>query len=327
MATKTMSESQIQAFTRAMEVQGVRVKRVKNGLLLHLPDGNTQTKHFTTSDYRGDKNFIAALRRAGITVPGERVADLPAYITSGTITDKSKDRLHNYVVSRGYPKVVYAAEVVRDLEVDAASVNRWLYHSGFEVGDMLDKKKGRPWFTPDHIMREKITEPPSPPHNSAPSPAKIAADLADRAARNGSQVQNPEPKPEPIEEAVNPTRDEAEVQRLKDMAQPEPYKNSGKTIEEAADPEWLKENTTVEPTFHCSICDSNEHDDLGHPHEPVPVATEQPEEDITLIDERDSWVVDLDTLLGEHLSRMVKERLSVLRAVGISYEMRVWRDQ
>lgn len=48
-------------------------------------------------------------------------------------------------------------------------------------------------------------------------------------------------------------------------------------------------------------------------------------ESIDYIDERDSWVVDPKELLGEYLHRMVSERLAVLGAVGIEFEIRVWR--
>lgn len=54
----------------------------------------------------------------------------------------------------------------------------------------------------------------------------------------------------------------------------------------------------------------------------------EPEEEtphVDFIDERDSWVVDMDELLGSHLSRMVADRLSVLKAVGLDYEIRVWK--
>ena len=49
--------------------------------------------------------------------------------------------------------------------------------------------------------------------------------------------------------------------------------------------------------------------------------------DLQFIDTRDSWTVDMDTLLGEPLSRMVRDRLGVLTAVGIDYEIRVWRTE
>jgi hypothetical protein len=83
-----------------------------------------------------------------------------------------------------------------------------------------------------------------------------------------------------------------------------------------------------EQEFHCEICDSDTHDALGHSYvddhqgeEPAPIPT------VDFIDERDSWVVDPEVLLGEHLHRRVKERLDVLGAVGIEYEIRVWRKK
>lgn len=80
----------------------------------------------------------------------------------------------------------------------------------------------------------------------------------------------------------------------------------------------------------CAVCGSTTHTEQGHPfvddHQGEE-ATVPEVEDLEFIDERDSWVVDMDELLGEHLSRMVRDRLGTLRAVGIDYEIRVWREK
>lgn len=84
------------------------------------------------------------------------------------------------------------------------------------------------------------------------------------------------------------------------------------------------------PDEHCTACGSTKHTLQGHPfvddhqgEEPQP----EPVEHVDFIDERDSWVANQEELLGEHLNRMLEERLSTLKAVGIEYEIRVWRKK
>lgn len=59
----------------------------------------------------------------------------------------------------------------------------------------------------------------------------------------------------------------------------------------------------------------------------MPIYDEEKPEPVEFIDERDSWVVDPEELLGSAINRMVQDRLSTLRAVGIDYEIRVWRKK
>lgn len=154
MTTRMMTENQIARFTKDMEVQGVGVTRTKKGLMLRLPDGSAQMKHFTESDVRGPRNLASALRRAGITMPGERVAELPAYITEGSVKETTKQRVFEWVRRCDYPDVVYAKDYIVDEGVDAASANRHLYHSGFVCENAISKKKGRPWRTPEWLNDE-----------------------------------------------------------------------------------------------------------------------------------------------------------------------------
>jgi hypothetical protein len=281
---QSMSKTQINRFTHMCEDQGIRVTRTKKGLLLRFPDGSSTVQHFTNSDTRAEQNQIARFRRAGMTHPNDtrRAKEtLPAYITSGTISEKTRRRIIDYVASQGYPEAVLSSTIVKDLKMDPGWANRALYHTGFRPGTAKSRKVGRPWYTPEEILclKDQVTE------ESEPTPEEEAQVLESLAS--------------PIEDFV-------------EVGPPvEQYKNPVPTIEETAEPEWLAENTVeVEP----------------EPEVPVVVeVTQEQAEDIQFIDMRDSWVVDMEELLGQHLHRMVTERLSVLKAVGVEYEMRVWR--
>ncbi len=72
-------------------------------------------------------------------------------------------------------------------------------------------------------------------------------------------------------------------------------------------------------------------DDCGEILDPILVPREPepgPEkEHVDYIDERDSWVIDMEDLFGEHVMRIMKEKLNVLTVVGMDYELRVWRKK
>jgi hypothetical protein len=260
---QSMSKSQVQRFTRICEDQGIRVTRTKKGLLLRFPDGTSTVQHFTNSDVRAEQNQIARFRRAGMSHPNDTRQDkdtLPAYITSGTISEKTRQKIIDYVASQGYPEAVLSSTVVKDLKMDPGWANRALYHTGFRPGTAKSKRVGRPWYTPEEILCLKDG----------------AEQSAEDKAFNDSLVPDPD---EPTALAYTPDEDDmtAEVPR-----------------------------ETEPPVV-------------------VPVTPEQAE-DIHYIDTRDSWVVDMRELLGEHLTRMVEDRLGVLKAVGIDYEIRVWRN-
>jgi hypothetical protein len=274
--TTSMSKSQIIRFTRFCEDQGIKVTRTKKGLLLRFPDGTSTVQHFTNSDVRAEPNQISRFRRAGMVHPNDtrkQKNTLPTYITSGTITDKTRQRIVDYVVGQGFPEAVLSASIVRDLKMDPAMANRALYHSGFKPGVAKSRKVGRPWFTPEEILCMKVTE------ESEPS-----------------------------------AEEEAEV--LESLASPdEEFVEVGPPV--AFDPPLTEEEATA-------------YEDAIAPEPIVPIVAEitaEQAEDIQFIDMRDSWVVDMEELLGGPLCRMVEERLGVLRAVGIDYEIRVWRKQ
>jgi hypothetical protein len=53
----------------------------------------------------------------------------------------------------------------------------------------------------------------------------------------------------------------------------------------------------------------------------------EPAPHVDFIDERDSWVVPMEELFSDYAMRLIDDQLRVLRAVGMDYEMRVWRKK
>jgi len=218
--------------------------------------------------------------------------ELPAYITSGTISPKTRQRIVDYVVSQGFPEAVLSSSVVKDLGMDPGWANRALYHSGFRPGKAKSRKVGRPWYTPDDILCLKAD----------PAVEEELAQIVDEvepivpAMTEDVVTEETEPTPEEesavLESLASPIEDFVEVEG--------PPGAMGDTGDEPV--QWADEVPKV-----------------------ITVATEAIAEDLQYIDTRDSWVPDMNELLGGPLYVMVKERLQVLKAVGIDFEIRVWR--
>lgn len=273
---QSMSKTQIQRFTRICEDQGIRVTKTKKGLLLRFPDGSSTVQHFTNSDVRAEQNQIARFRRAGMVHPNDTRAqqeELPSYITSGTISDKTRQRIVDYVVSQGFPEAVLSSSVVRDLKMDPGWANRALYHSGFRPGKAKSRKVGRPWYTPDEILCLK--ESP-----------QLREEL-DQIVDDEETLRVP-----------------AEVDHMPIYDEPEP----------------VTEESEVSPEQEAEILDSIEKPDF--------VEVERPKAPhVDFIDERDSWVIDPATLFGSKWQTFMKDELRVLKALGIEYEIRVWKTE
>jgi hypothetical protein len=325
MSVRQMSSTQVTQWVKVMEAQGVRVIRTKKGLLLRLPDGTTAMKHYTVSDIRGSKNLASELRRAGIMSPDDnKVPDLPDYITKGTVSETTKERVWNYIRSKGYPTEVYAPAISEAcFPKDPAQANRAMYHAGLTPGKAMSKRKGRPWLTPAWLLEEKDNA-----SVAQESPEEVVETVeAEPVADSETQFQiEYEPTHEephvhwfmpapgyqymdvcscgetwrkPKLTALDVPPDEGtseEAERLLNQA----MANTAATTDDYKAPEQVAEKNSVE---------------------------EEPEPELEFIDTRDSWAVDLEEVLGTHLARMVSDRLSVIKAVGLNYEMRVWKEQ
>lgn len=320
MTVKAMTPSQQQRFIRICEDQGIRVTRTKKGLFLRFPDGSSTVQHFTQSDVKANQNQIARFRRAGMTHPDDPrgPVKLPAYITSGTISAATRKKIVDFVVGADFPEVVYQKDVTRALNMDPGWANRALYHTGFRAGKAKNAKIGRPWYTPQDILELKdqvdgatdslspngqyqnpgktigeaatpefLAEHATPPigepdpevvealdaieddeaHPTPPTPEQFAKALDDGTAEDI-------PLPITIDEAMNPTRDEPEVNRLKALGQESIVQRDG---------------------------------------------------DREFIDSHDSWVVEPQELFGDKFERFLRDELRVIKALGLEFEIRVWR--
>lgn len=223
--------------------------------------------------------------------------DLPAYITGGSISTKTKQRILDFMERQGYPEAVLSSTLVKETGMDPGWANRALYHSGFRPGPAKNKKVGRPWYTPDEILAlkdkpktEEVAETPTPQAGSA---------------EEAEALYNAMP---PLEQGpdVIPTEEEADKAFTPEVLG---------AIETATTAGW----TAQIPVETAPATD----DYVSRETEKAPsVQTEGQRE---FIDTHDSWAPDIEELLGEHLHRMVRERLNVLKAVGIEWEIRVWR--
>jgi hypothetical protein len=157
-----MSAKEIRRIVDHIEPQGVNVTRTTKGLLLRLPDGNTEMIHFTTSDHRAYANTRAKLHRAGVTLPSDRHAiKLPNYISSGTITRQTKERATEVLAKMGNPMRLTAQEF---MEAGGApnmqAAPRVLFHMGWLPDKDKKGSKGKIWMCPI----EDETEPIDPSH-------------------------------------------------------------------------------------------------------------------------------------------------------------------
>jgi hypothetical protein len=308
MTAKAMTPSQQQRFIRICEDQGIRVTRTKKGLFIRFPDGTSTVQHFTTSDVKAVPNQISRFRRAGMTHPDDPRGpkDLPKYITGGTISEATRKKIVDYVVSRGIPDIVYQKDVTKDLNMDPGWANRALYHTGFRPGKAKNSKIGRPWYTPQELVDQRTPEPSDVDVPVEPKPTLVH-----------DPVVGEEPKPDP-------------------RFEPETIAAVGKVTDAGWDVKTMIIGPT-DPVLEEALAQIEDDDeqDLTDPETPTPEQVGQAVEDgtaedvpiphVDFIDERDSWVVDPEELLGVHLHRMMQDRLAVLRAVGLDFEIRVWR--
>lgn len=66
-----MPRKEVNTLLKHVEAQGARLEEKKNGTMIYFPDGSTAMAHFTTSDTNAFRPLRAAVKRAGLTWPGD----------------------------------------------------------------------------------------------------------------------------------------------------------------------------------------------------------------------------------------------------------------
>lgn len=299
MPVRQMREAQIVRFTRSMEEQGVGVTRTKKGLLLRLPGGESTVMHFTESDVRAQANLIARLRRANVTHPDDPRGPLrlPTYITEPQPKERTLDKARAIIEKMGYPERVATSDLYDTFATTDAG--RMLYFLGYRPSTVRGKRGMRLWDAPeelDHRFRAKMNEESAVVDAPEDPPLEAVAPV---------DIQEWVGRAQKAQEAVDEIIDNLTPEDERELEEAIERHPAGSQIE--AEPEDVDRFDT-------------------------PVSQQEPAVKVEpngreYIDTDDSWAVDMGLLLGEHLHRMVRDRLQVLTAVGMDYEIRVWRKK
>lgn len=322
-----------------VEKAGLKARRTKHGIMIQAPDGSSRTINTMSDGSQGLRGDIAWFREHGLTHPADKHKNeakpketevarpaetneegYPLYMV-GPINGTTRKRILANLESKGWPLRIMAT----DINMDTVTASRALYAVGYRWDPNSPARK-RVWVAPEDIkeMHEKVKaemkrreeearaerhertvhiEPGAIVVNAPPTPADVA-----RTRDKIAEVMN---VPREVIDPPIPTPDEvAEAIPLKPAA--EPYRNPGKTIGEAATPDFLAENAPrpLKPTPPAVT--------IPHLHLAPPPA---PEHEREFVDEVDSWTVD-----KRNIPRKVADYLRGLEAAGLNVEIRVWRN-
>lgn len=254
--------------------------------------------HNTPSDRKTLVNEAAYLKRIGLKHPDfkkperkneKRPLTDDGYpnYVLGTMTKKTTERFRQLLHERGWPLEV----VVRDLYEFGANVNvtRALYLTGYRYHPEGKKlaNNARVWVAPPDIVEL---------HEELATRPDREPDV-DVRLRVGQIIDRALPTNEENTECTHPSWEELPG-----------FERRCEDCKEILPPLLIRRDQTEEEPERMD----------EHP---------EPEAALDFIDERDSWVVDQEQLLGPHLYRMFQDRMSALSAVGIDYEIRVWRKK
>lgn len=287
-----------------LESQGATVKKTKKGIMIYGPPPikGTFTIHNTPSDHRALANDMAALRRIGLTHPldNKPLTLNPVEGYGQTVlapVSRAKMKLGREVLyTAGWPLEVTTTLLTPHMS--GATAEKILYQLGYRHHPEGKKRgKAKVWVGDEEIARlhEEVMK------HRPDVDVKLREDAFDHGT--------------PPSLGLEPKTDDCAHESW------EAADEDGKTGRVCTD--CGKHLPDLE--FHCTICKSNTHDALGHAH----VDDHQGEEPerIDYIDERDSWAVDMRDLLGDYVYNQVQAQLKPLRAVGMDYEIRVWRKR
>src|SRR5258708_4997608 len=145
-----MSMKEIARIIDFVEPQGVGVTRTKKGLLLRLPNGESEMIHFTTSDHRAYANTRSRLHQAGVELPTDKhsLKNLPNYITAGSMRTATLERAARIIEGMGSPRQITAPQFIEAGGAPTYGLaNRTLYHLGWTP--QTDRKRAhKVWLQP-----------------------------------------------------------------------------------------------------------------------------------------------------------------------------------
>lgn len=186
-----------------VEKQGVAVTATTKGYLLRMPDGKTAMLHKTQSDRMAPMALRATLKRSGISWPFDgATAELPKYITEGTMRDSTIDRYRRAVQVDGeFPDEVFPQELARaehelrnpgepmPKAIDFTRMYRALYRLGYVPGGRYEHGRGKAWVR----RPEEVVDKPMPPMR----PVAPASMFTPEVEPSVEAAPEPEAQPEP----------------------------------------------------------------------------------------------------------------------------------
>jgi hypothetical protein len=200
-----MSPKEIRTLLKSLDEQGVNMKRTKNGYLLYLPDGRTESVHLTPSEYKGTLALRASIKKAGLKWPTDTELKakpvfedfvVPDYISKGgtplpRVLKEVQDALET-LASQGHVEVFpkQIIDVSGRAPRDYATIYRALialdYEPVIKKGGQVKRwrKRPDPVDAPPEtegmavVTAQPVLEAPAP----APAPAPVARPAADSSA-------------------------------------------------------------------------------------------------------------------------------------------------
>ena len=283
-----------------LESQGATVKKIKKGIMIYGPPPTlgTHTIHNTPSDHRALANDMAALRRIGLTHPLDS-KPLTMEVAEGygphvliPISPRIDKRARQVLHSLGWP--LEATTTMLTGHMAGMTAEKALYQLGYRhhPEGKKGKNQSRIWVGGAEVAR-----------------------LHEEVAKN----RQPEVEPDVEVKLREPERfDSGPVPDLGLVAECPHYawENLPGSDRKCADC-----GQVIGPILKPRI------GDLAFDPGPDPGLEVPTVPEVDFIDERDSWVVDAQELLGPAIHSMFENQLRALRAVGIEYEIRVWRKK
>lgn len=156
-----MAQNEIRELAKDLERQGANLIYKKDGIMVRLPDGSSQMLHFTNSDRRAHMNIRAAVKRAGLTWPGDGAQPRRR---GGSITKRSEERIRRVFVDTGLnelaPHTLTEAGIGADLLRRALLVDNPILTQEEKGGPYRLVSETTPEPTPEDLALDEMDDKP-----------------------------------------------------------------------------------------------------------------------------------------------------------------------